>query len=107
VTGSGAHLREPVITGCLLSGAEAKKVIVRVGQVWPTTGVAYDGCGLRVFLVDRPPSYFRVLSERECILDVDAEVAHRALDLAVTQRRLHRSQVADGLVDDRCLGPAE
>src|ERR1700729_3962895 len=49
---------------------------------------------------DRPTSYLGVLSETERVLDVHPEIAHRALDLGMTQ---HRPQVAGGLVDSRRL----
>ena len=34
------------------------------------------------------------------VVDFDAEVAYRALDLGVAQEQLHRPQIAGGFVDD-------
>lgn len=48
-----------------------------------------------------------MLGEGERVLDVHPEIAHRALDLGVTQEQLHRPQIAGCLVDDRRLGPGK
>ena len=49
----------------------------------------------------------RAFSQREGILDVDTEVADRALDLRVAQQDLHGAQVSRLLVDDGSLRSAE
>jgi hypothetical protein len=41
------------------------------------------------------------------VLDIDAEIAHGAFDLCVTQQNLHRAEVARLLVDDGRLGSPE
>ena len=41
------------------------------------------------------------------ILDVDAEVPDRALDLRMAEQDLNGAEVAGLLVYDRCLGPPE
>ena len=38
------------------------------------------------------------------IIDLDTEVPHRALDLGVTKKQLHRSQIAGAPIDQGCLG---
>jgi hypothetical protein len=43
---------------------------------------------------------FRLLGEGERIVDVDPEIANRALDLGMTEMDLHRAQVAGLLLDD-------
>ena len=48
--------------------------------------------------------YLRAFSERERILDVDAEVPNGALDFRVAEQDLHGAQIARLLVDDRGLG---
>ena len=48
--------------------------------------------------------YLRAFSERERILDVDAQVPNGALDFRVAEQDLHSAQVARLLVDDRGLG---
>jgi hypothetical protein len=47
------------------------------------------------------------LSQRESVLDIDAEVANRALDLRMAEQDLHGTQVTCLLVDDGRLGSAE
>jgi hypothetical protein len=44
------------------------------------------------------------LSQRESVLDIDAEVANRALDLRMAEQDLHGTQVSSLLVDDGRLG---
>jgi hypothetical protein len=51
--------------------------------------------------------HFRALSQSEGILDVDAEVADRALDLRMAEQNLHGAQVSRLLVDDRRFRSAE
>src|SRR5215213_7139942 len=59
-------------------------------------------------VVEKPRwSDFGALGQHQCVLDVDAEVPHCALDLRVAEKDLHSSQVAGLLVDDRRFGPAE
>lgn len=45
------------------------------------------------------------LGERQGVLDVDAEVTHRAVHLRVAEQQLDRTQVSGLLVDLRHLGP--
>jgi hypothetical protein len=47
------------------------------------------------------------LGKRACVLDVNADVPNRALDLRVTEKDLYCAQVAGLLVDDRGFGPAQ
>ncbi len=51
--------------------------------------------------------HLRAFSKGERILDVDAQIANRALDLRMTEQNLHGAQVTRLLVDDRRLGSAE
>jgi hypothetical protein len=51
--------------------------------------------------------HLRALSQRERILDIDAEVANRALDLRMAEQDLHGMQVTCLLVDDGRLRSAE
>jgi len=44
--------------------------------------------------------HLRAFSQRESILDIDAEVANRALDLRMAEQNLHGTQVTCLLVDD-------
>ena len=43
------------------------------------------------------------LGKRDCIIDIDAEVAHSAFDVGVTGQNLDGPQVAGRLVDERCF----
>ena len=45
-----------------------------------------------------------LLSERKRVVDLDAEVSNGALELGVTEQKLHGPQVAGAAVDPRCLG---
>ena len=54
-----------------------------------------------------PPSNLGALGEGKGILDLDAEVTDRRLDLRVPEQDLHGSQVACLLVDDRGLRPPQ
>lgn len=47
------------------------------------------------------PLHARVLSEVECIFDIDAEVADSAFNSRVTKQYLERAQIAGRPVDDR------
>jgi hypothetical protein len=51
--------------------------------------------------------HFRTHSQSEGILDIDAEVADRTLNLRVAKQDPHGEQVSRLLVDDRRLGSAE
>jgi hypothetical protein len=51
--------------------------------------------------------HLRALSESEGILDTDAEVADRALDLRMAEQDLNGAKVTRLLVNDRRLRPAE
>ena len=43
----------------------------------------------------------------ERIIDLNSEIADRALDLRVAQQELNSSKISRFLIDQRCLGPAE
>ena len=43
----------------------------------------------------------------EGIIDLDAEIAHGALDLGMAEQELHSPQVARAPVDQSCLRPAQ
>lgn len=47
--------------------------------------------------------YFGSLCERKCVVNIDAKVPNRALDLCVTQQNLNCPEVAGGFVNDRRL----
>ena len=51
--------------------------------------------------------HLRAFSQREGILDIDAEVADRALDLRMAEQDLHGTRVTCLLVDDRRLRSAK
>jgi hypothetical protein len=51
--------------------------------------------------------HLRALGQREGILDIDAEIADRALNFRVAEQDLHGTQVSRLLVDDRRFRPAE
>jgi hypothetical protein len=51
--------------------------------------------------------HLRAFSQRKRILNIDAEVANRALDLRMAEQDLHGAEVSRLLVDDRRLGSAE
>ena len=44
---------------------------------------------------------------RESVVDLDAEIAHRALDFLVSQQKLYRPQVASTAVNEGRFGPPE
>lgn len=48
-----------------------------------------------------------LLGNRERIVHLDAEIAHRAFDLGVAEQNLYRSQIPGAAVDQRCLGPSQ
>jgi hypothetical protein len=48
-----------------------------------------------------------LLCDGKGIIDLDAEVPHRAFDLGVTKQDLHDSQVAGARVDQARLGSAK
>ena len=43
----------------------------------------------------------------ERVINLDSEIADRALDLCVTQQELNGSKISSFLIDQRCLSPAE
>jgi hypothetical protein len=45
-----------------------------------------------------------LLGYRKGVVNLDSEISHRAFDLGVAQKQLHRSQIPRSLVDQRCLG---
>jgi hypothetical protein len=45
------------------------------------------------------------LGEKQSIIDIDAKIPDRVLDLTVSQQNLNRAQIAGGLVDHRGFGP--
>jgi hypothetical protein len=48
-----------------------------------------------------------LLGDLDGVIDLDAEVSDRALDLRMTEQQLHRSQVARAAVDEHRLGPSQ
>lgn len=52
-------------------------------------------------------SNFGILGEGECVFHIDPEIAHRVLDLAMTEKDLDGTEVAGRPVDDRRLRPAK
>jgi hypothetical protein len=50
--------------------------------------------------------HLRALGQREGILDINAKVADRALNLRMAKQNLHGAQVSRLLVDDRRFRPA-
>ncbi len=46
-----------------------------------------------------------VFGKRKCVFHVDPKIAHRVLDLAMTEKDLDGTKVAGRPVDDRRLGP--
>lgn len=50
-------------------------------------------------------SDFHALRNRQCVLQIDTQIANGAVLLRVAQEKLHRAQVARFLVDLRDLGP--
>jgi hypothetical protein len=42
-----------------------------------------------------------LLSDRQCVVDFDAKIANRALDFAVAQNELNRSQIPGPPIDER------
>ena len=57
-------------------------------------------------LVGKPPphSYFNLLCNRECIVDVDAEIPNSALNLRVAEQELDGPEVTCSSVDHRGFG---
>jgi hypothetical protein len=45
-----------------------------------------------------------LLGDSECVIDLDPEIADRALDLPVAQQELHRPEIAGSPVDEGGLG---
>ncbi len=41
------------------------------------------------------------------VINLNSEIADRALDLCVTQQELNSSKISCFLIDQGCLGPAE
>ena len=48
-----------------------------------------------------------LLGYGERVINLDSEIAHRALDLRVAQQELNRPKISRFLIDQRCLRPAE
>ena len=51
-------------------------------------------------------SNFGVLGKGKRVFHVDPEIAHRVLDLAMTEKNLDGTKVAGRPLDDRCLRSA-
>jgi hypothetical protein len=47
-----------------------------------------------------------LLGDLERVIDLDAEVPHRALQFAVAKKKLHRPKILGSSVDQRRLGPS-
>lgn len=52
-------------------------------------------------------SDFGILGKGKRVFHVDPEIAHRVLDLAMTEKDLDRTQVAGCPIDDRRFRPAK
>lgn len=52
------------------------------------------------------PSGFRLLGHFQCVVDLDAEVTHSALELGVAEQELHRAEILRSALDQGRLGPA-
>jgi hypothetical protein len=50
-------------------------------------------------------SHVDLLRHFERIVNLDAEIPHRALELAVPEKQLNRGQILRATVDQRCVGP--
>lgn len=50
-------------------------------------------------------SHFGLLRHLKRVVNFDAEVANRALQLRVAQQQLHCAKVLGSAIDKRCLGP--
>ena len=50
-------------------------------------------------------SYLGLFCHLECIVDFDAEVAYRALQLRMTEEQLDSPEILGAPVDQRCLRP--
>jgi hypothetical protein len=50
-------------------------------------------------------SDFDLLRYGESVVNIDAQISHRALNLRVPKKELDRTQIACAAVDQRCLCP--
>jgi hypothetical protein len=48
-----------------------------------------------------------LLGNGKCVVDLDPEIANRALNLRVAQQKLNRSEISRLFVDQGWLGPPE
>ena len=48
-----------------------------------------------------------LLCDGQSVIDLDTEIANRALDLGVTEQQLDGPQIADAAIDQRGLGPPQ
>ena len=48
-----------------------------------------------------------LLGYSERVINLDSEIANRALDLRVAKQELNCSKISRFLIDQGCLGPAE
>ena len=48
-----------------------------------------------------------LLGDGQSVIDLDTEIANRALDLGVTEQQLDGPQIADAAIDQRGLGPPQ
>lgn len=53
------------------------------------------------------PSDIDLLGDLDCVIDLDAEVANRALDLGMSKQELDRAQIASAAVDQNRLRPSQ
>jgi hypothetical protein len=47
-----------------------------------------------------------LFGDGECVIDLDAKIAHCALDLFVPQQKLYSPQIAGTAIDEGCFGSA-
>ena len=48
-----------------------------------------------------------LLGDGQSVIDLDTEIANRALDLGVTEQQLDGPQIAGAAIDQRSLGPPQ
>ena len=53
------------------------------------------------------PAFQTSICSATAIINLDSEIADRALDLRVAQQELNRPKISRFLIDQRCLRPAE
>ena len=88
-----AALERPELAGTTSSAR--RQIAVVDGRAKTTDGAAAS-----------TTSDLRLLRDLEGVIDFDAEIPHRRLELGVPKQQLHGAQVLGAPVDQRRLGPA-